>query len=94
MGVVQFAQRDYGPAQATMKQALLLARELHDNGSVIQCLNYLSQMALDSGAADAAEKYNSEASALQHAGLDQLGVLRSTLISGRIESPQTQFRGS
>ena len=91
MGVVQFAQHDYGPAESTMKQALQLARDLHDNESVIQCLNYLSQMALDSGSADAAEKYNSEASALQRAGLDQLGILRSTLISGRIEDSKHNF---
>jgi CHAT domain-containing protein len=91
MGVVQFAQHDFGPAETTMKQALQLARELHDNESVIQCLNYLSQMALDSGAADSAEKYNTEASALQHAGLDQLGILRSTLVSGRIESSKQHF---
>jgi CHAT domain-containing protein len=91
MGVVQFAQHDYGPAESTMKQALQLARDLHDNESVIQCLNYLSQMALDSGAADAAEKFNSEASALQRAGLDQLGILRSTLISGRIASSKRSF---
>lgn len=94
MGVVQFAQHDYGAAEATMKQALKIARELHDNESVIQCLNYLSQMALDSGAADSAEKYNSEASALQRAGLDQLGILRSTLISGRIESSKHNFTGA
>jgi CHAT domain-containing protein len=91
MGVVQFAQHDYGPAESTMKQALQSARDLHDNESVIQCLNYLSQMALDSGAADAAEKYNSEASASQRAGLDQLGVLRSTLISGRIANSKHNF---
>jgi CHAT domain-containing protein/Tfp pilus assembly protein PilF len=91
IGVVQFAQHDYSAAEATMKRALQLARELHDNESVIQCLYYLSRMALDSGAADAAEKYNSEASALQHAGLDQLGILRSTLISGRIESSKHNF---
>ena len=65
IGVVQFAQHDYGSADATMKRALQLARELHDNESVIQCLNYLSQIALDSGAAETAEKYNGEASALQ-----------------------------
>nr|HEV7953534.1 CHAT domain-containing protein [Candidatus Acidoferrales bacterium] len=91
IGVVQFAQHDYGPAEATMKQALQLARELHDNESVIQCLNYLSQIALDSGAADTAEKYNTEASTLQRAGLDQLGVLKSTLIAGRIESGKHNF---
>src|SRR5580698_4278213 len=50
MGVVQFAQHNYAPAESTMKQALQLARALHDNGSIIQCLNYLSQMALESGA--------------------------------------------
>lgn len=91
MGVVQFAQHDYGRAETTMKQALQSARDLHDNESVIQCLNYLSQMALDSGAADTAEKYNTEASALQRAGLDQLGILRSTLVSGRIESSKHHF---
>jgi CHAT domain-containing protein len=91
MGVVQFARHDYGPAETTMKQALQLARDLHDNESVIQCLNYLSQIALDSDAADTAEKYNSEASALQRAGLDQLGVLKSTLISGRIESGKHRY---
>jgi len=91
MGVVQFAQHDYGPAETTMKQALQLARDLHDNESVIQCLNYLSQMALESGSIDTAEKYNTEASALQHAGLDQLGVLKSTLISGRIETSKHHF---
>jgi CHAT domain-containing protein len=91
IGVVQFAQHNYGPAESTMKQALTLARDLHDNGSVIQCLNYLSQMALESGAIDTAEKYNTEASALQHAGLDQLGVLKSTLVAGRIESAKHHF---
>ena len=91
IGVVQFAQHNNGPAESTMKQALQLARDLHDNGSVIQCLNYLSQMALESGAIDTAEKYNIEASALQRAGLDQLGVLKSTLIAGRIASGKHHF---
>jgi len=94
IGDVQFAQREYQDAEATMKQALQLARNLNDNGAVIQCLNNLSQIALDSGAIDAAEKYNSEASALQRAGLDKLGVLTSTLVSGRIESGKHHFAGS
>lgn len=48
-------------------------------------------MALESGAIDTAEKYNSEASALQKAGLDQLGVLKSTLVAGRIASGKHHF---
>jgi CHAT domain-containing protein len=91
MGVVQFAQHDYGAAEATTTQALRLARDLHDNAAVIQCLNYLSRIALESRAIDAAEKYNAEALALQRAGLDQLGVLNSTLVSGRIEFGKHRF---
>lgn len=91
IGVVQSAQHKYGPAETTMKQALQLARDLHENEEVIECLNYLSQIALDLGAIDEAEKYNSEASALQRAGLDQLGVLKSILVTGRIESGKHHF---
>lgn len=91
IGVVQFAQHKYGPAETTMKQALQLARDLHENEEVIECLNYLSQIALDSGAAGTAEKYNTEASTLQRAGLDQLGILKSTLVAGRIESGKHNF---
>ena len=91
IGVVQFAQHNYVAAETTMKQALRLSRSLHDNGAVIQCLNYLSQIALGSGATNAAEKYNSEASDLERAGLDQLGVLKSTLVSGRIEFEKHHF---
>jgi CHAT domain-containing protein len=91
IGQVHFAQHDYVAAETTMKHALQLSRDLHDNGALIQCLNYLSQIALGSGAIDAAEKYNAEASDLERAGLDQLGVLKSTLVSGRIDFGRRRF---
>jgi CHAT domain-containing protein/tetratricopeptide (TPR) repeat protein len=94
IGNVRIAQHDYGSADTILMQALQLARNLHDNGAVIQCLNNLSQIALETGGIDAAAQYNREAGDLQRAGLDQLGVLNSMLVSGRIESGKHDFSGA
>jgi CHAT domain-containing protein/tetratricopeptide (TPR) repeat protein len=94
IGNVRIAQHDYGSADTILMQALQMARNLHDNGAVIQCLNNLSQIALETGGIDAAAQYNREAGDLQRAGLDQLGVLNSMLVSGRIESGKHDFSGA
>jgi CHAT domain-containing protein/Tfp pilus assembly protein PilF len=91
IGNVYYEQHDYASAEATWQQAMRLARSQDDKGAVTECLNNLSQSALDLGRIDLAEKYNKEAADLEQKGLDQFGVLYSLLIAGRIDATKRDF---
>lgn len=91
IGSVYYAQRDYGSAESTMKEALALARKLDSKTTITQCLNDLSQVALETGRLSQAEQYNSEASTIEEEGQDRLGVLYSTVAAGRIEAAKHNF---
>jgi CHAT domain-containing protein len=91
IGNVYFEQHDYAAAEATWQQAMTLARSQDDKGAITECLNNLSQSALELGRIDLAEKYNKEASDLEQKGLDRFGVLYSLVISGRIDASKRDF---
>jgi len=91
LGEVYYRQRQYPAAEATSLQALELARHQDDKGTVTQCLNTLSDIALATGRLDTAEKYNHEAVEIERAGLDQFGVVYSTVIAARVIAAKGQF---
>jgi CHAT domain-containing protein/Tfp pilus assembly protein PilF len=91
IGTVYYEQRDYKSSEATMHRALDLARSLDDNRTVTECLVNLSDIALETGRIDLAERYNKEAADLERAGLDQFSVLYSLEVMGRIEAKRHNF---
>jgi CHAT domain-containing protein len=86
-----YGQRDYASAEATLKEALDLARSQGDKGTLTLYLNDLSEIELESGRTDLAERYYKEASDIEQAGLDQSGVLDSRLVRGRIAASKNNY---
>ncbi len=86
-----YAQHDYESARSTLLTALTIARGLDDKSALTDCLNNLSEVALETGRGDLAEEYNKEALAIERAGLDQSGVLDSQLITARIELAKRHY---
>ncbi len=89
---VYFQQHRYDIARVTSENALSLARTVGDNRDITGCLNTLSDIALATGRAAAAEKYNKEALGIERAGLDQFGIASSTIIAGRIAAAKKQYQ--
>lgn len=83
---VYFQQHRYAEADSLAHKAYLLAEGQDDKGTVTQCLNTLSEIALAIGHLDNAEKSNREATQIENAGLDQFGINYSQLIEGRVEA--------
>ncbi len=88
---VYYLQHDYDAAETILKQALGLARAHNDKGTLTEFLNDLAEIAIETGQGDLAEKYAEEAFAIEQAGLDQTGVLKSQLVRGRIEESKHDF---
>ena len=93
---VYFDQHDYRSAEAVLTQALELARSRGDKRTLVEYLNALSEIALQTGRIDVAERYIGEASEIEklgggQAGLDQSGVLGSTLIRARIDEAKHNY---
>jgi len=82
---VYFQQHRYAEADSLAHKAYGLAEGQDDKGTVTQCLNTLSEIALAIGHLDNAEKSNREATQIENAGLDQFGIHYSQLIEGRVE---------
>lgn len=91
IGNVYYQQHDYASAESTMQEALSLARKQDSKETITQCLNDLSQVALDTGHIPQAEEYNKHASNNEGAGHDLLGALYSTMVAGRIEAAKQNF---
>jgi CHAT domain-containing protein/tetratricopeptide (TPR) repeat protein len=91
IGTVYYEQRDYRSSEATMQRALNLARALDDKRTTTECLVNLSDIALETGRVDLAERYNKEATDLERAGFDQFSVLYSLEVTGRIEATRHNF---
>jgi CHAT domain-containing protein/Tfp pilus assembly protein PilF len=91
IGSVYYEEHDYESAEATLQRALDLARRAGDKETITQCLNNLSEIALEHGQSGLAEKYNTEASGLEAASPDKSGQLDSLLIAGRIEVGKGHF---
>ena len=91
IGNVYYQQHDYASAESTMQEALSLARKQDSKETITQCLNDLSQVALDTGRIPQAQEYNKDASDNENAGHDLLGALYSTMVAGRIEAAKQNF---
>lgn len=89
-----FELRNYASAETTWLQALELARSQDDKLEVIRCLNNLSLLALMAKKIDLAARYNKEASQLEAGIHDQLRVLYSKVVAGRIDLAQRDFDGA
>jgi CHAT domain-containing protein len=93
---VYFEQHDYRSAENVLTQALGLARSRGDKRTLIEYLNALSEIALETGRIDLAKKYMEEASEIEQAsagqtGVDQSEVLGSTLIRARIDDGKRDY---
>jgi CHAT domain-containing protein len=86
-----FALHDYKAAETTLQKAIKFARESDDKNTLVECLNDLSAVALETGDMEAAERYNKETSNLEQSGIDHSQLLDSWLIRARILSNQKNF---
>jgi Uncharacterized protein conserved in bacteria len=91
---VYFQQHRYREANSLAQKAYRLAKDQDDQGTVTQCLNTLSDIALATGSFDDAEKFNREATEIENAGLDQFGINYSRLITGRIDTGKHDSRAA
>jgi CHAT domain-containing protein len=81
---VYFEQHDYPSAEAVLEKALAVARGQDDKGTLAEFLNDLSEVALETGRLDLAEKYQTEVAELEMASPDAGEMRESLLIRGRI----------
>ncbi|HMI53597.1 MAG TPA: CHAT domain-containing tetratricopeptide repeat protein [Candidatus Saccharimonadales bacterium] len=86
-----FAQRDYKSAEAALQQSLNLARGLDEKDTLIDCLNSLSAVAMETGRTELAVSYNEESKALLKAGLTNSGKLETRLVEARTQGARKQF---
>ena len=63
--------REYAKAESTANQALTLATDLGDPHTTVQCLNSLTDIALDTDRLEQAEQLNRRAQKLEGTGFDQ-----------------------
>jgi len=82
---VYYQQHDYASAQHVLTQALDLARKQDDKSILAEYLNDLSEIALENGDIELAERYYGEVSAVQRTGPDQPAAVASMLVRGRID---------
>ncbi|HET8923097.1 MAG TPA: CHAT domain-containing tetratricopeptide repeat protein [Candidatus Acidoferrum sp.] len=91
ISAVYYEQHDYGSAEVVLTQALDLARGQGDKRTLAEYLNDLSEIALETGQIDTAEKYYKEATEAERAGLDQSGEPATLLVRGRIAESKHEF---
>ena len=94
LGEVYFQQHRYSQADQIVRQAYELAKQQDNKGTLTNCLNTMSEIALAVRHVDEAEKFNREARAIEDAGLDQFGVNYSKLVSSRIEADRQHYRAA
>jgi CHAT domain-containing protein/tetratricopeptide (TPR) repeat protein len=88
---VYSALRDYSSAQAILEQALNLARSQDDKGTLVQCLNQFSELAIETGQINLAERYTQEVLQLSGSGLEQRLVLDAVFFRGRIAESKHDY---
>jgi CHAT domain-containing protein len=88
---VYHEQHNDAAAEATLRQALDLARTHDDKNTLAQCLIQLSELALESGSIEQAEKYDQEAADLKQSGLEDRLILDTILLSGRIAQRKGRY---
>jgi CHAT domain-containing protein len=92
VGAVDYYLHHYAAATTESNLALELARKLDEKALITESLNNLSNVALENGNADLAEKYNNEALELSHSVKDHLGELSSMLIAGQVEAERRDYQ--
>ncbi len=93
---VYYERHDYGAAEGVLRQGLDLARKQGNRRTLIEYLNALSEIALETGRADAADKFFAEVSDIEQGGssgpgLDRAGVLASQIVRGRIDQAKHEY---
>ncbi|HEY2121152.1 MAG TPA: tetratricopeptide repeat protein, partial [Candidatus Acidoferrum sp.] len=86
-----YAEHEYGQAEQILLQVLRISRQLDEKTALTECLNDLAEVALETGRAEVAERYNQEELEVEKAGLDRSAVMDSQLIRGRIAAHKRQF---
>jgi len=92
VGAVDYYLRHYAAATTESNLALELARKLDEKALITQSLNNLSNVALEYGKTDLAEKYNNEALELSRSVKDHPGELSSMLIAGQVEAERRDYQ--
>ena len=92
VGAVDYYLRDYAAATTESMLALELARKLDEKALITQSLNNLSNVALENGKTDLAEKYNDEALEVSRSVKDHLGELASMLIAGHVKVERRDYQ--
>ena len=91
---VYYEQHDYAAAERILQQALDIARHQDDKGTLVEFLNDLSEIAVETGRADVAEKYQEEAASIEKTSPDPTEMRQSTLIRGRIRESKGDYRAA
>jgi CHAT domain-containing protein len=89
---VLLQQHRYTEARTTAQKAYELAKGQDDNGTVTQCLNTLSEIALATANWDDAENFNHEAIEIENSGQDQFGINSTQLLTGRIAAAKKNYQ--
>jgi len=88
---VYYEQHDYAAAESVLKQGLDMARRRDDKGTLVEFLNDLSEIAVETGKGDLAEKYQQEASEVEKISPDETEMRQSMLIRGRISESKGDY---
>ena len=84
-------QHDYPAAETVLGQALEMARRKDDKDTLTVFLNDLSEIALETGRLELAEKYQKEASEVERVSPNPPEVLQSLLMRGRISESKGDY---
>ncbi len=82
---------DDSGAEGILNRALPLARAQGDKGTLAQCLNQLTWIALRTGRNDLAGQHNQEAVELQREGIGPIPSIDSTLLRGLIAGAKRNY---
>jgi CHAT domain-containing protein/Tfp pilus assembly protein PilF len=91
IGVTDYYVHDFLKAENQTQKALGLARDLDEKVSIVECLNNLSNLALDRGQIDLAEQYEHDAEVVSRSANDSSRVVTSLLIAGKIAAARKQY---
>ena len=78
-------------AEPVLQQSLDLARRQDDKDTVAVCLNDLSEIALDTGRLELAQKYENEADEVERTGSNRAELLQSRLMRARINESERHW---
>lgn len=83
---VYYEQHNYQAAETVLTQALAVARSQRNDRTLVQCLNDLAEVEIESGRIEAGRKYHKEAAQLEEASLDRSEQLASELVGARLDA--------